>query len=365
MLLHTDGIRLTLLSGYANIQPIQGLCPYAGSPRPLQEKVQYTGEDGTKGNNTVMNFRQLLASAAPDRDTVLTLGVFDGVHLGHSHLLRRLVQLSEPSSVPTVLTFINHPITVLRPGTQVGYLTTPEQKITLLKDQGIELVLSVEFTKELSQVSAEDFTAILVDSLHMKGLVLGPDAALGRNRRGDVEFLRRRGADLGFWVEAVQPLELEGVPVKSRRIRDGISHGDVAAIARLLGRNFALTGEVIVGDRRGRQLGFPTANLKLDGQLMLPGDGIYATWAIVDGVRYPSATSIGVRPTFGLTERLLEVYIIDFDRDIYGERMCVEFVSKLRNQETFPNVEELVRQIDQDVVDSRVVLAQDRGTHVA
>ena len=312
-----------------------------------------------------MSFRQLLASNAPDNETVLTLGVFDGVHLGHCHLLRRLVELARPSFLPTVLTFSNHPITVLRPGTEVHYLTTAEQKVRLLKEQGIELVVSLEFTRELSQVSAHDFTAMLVDSLRMKGLVLGPDTALGRDRQGDFDFLRRRGDELGFWVEAVESFFQDVDPVKSHRIREDIAGGDVTAAARLLGRNFSLSGQVVLGDRRGRQLGFPTANLSTDRHLLSPGDGIYATWSVIDGVRYPSATSIGVRPTFGLAERLVEVYLIDFDADIYGQELCVEFVSKLRDQETFPDVGTLVDQINQDVADSRLVLAQDRGTHVA
>ena len=312
-----------------------------------------------------MNFRQLLGSLAPNRDTVLTLGVFDGVHLGHRHLLKRLVQLSEPSLVPTVLTFSNHPITVLRPGTQVAGLTTLDQKVQLIREQGVELVITLEFTPELALVSATDFVATLVDTLQMKGLVLGPDTALGHNREGDYEFLQRHGAALGFRVEAVEPFEVDGVPVKSRRIRDDIARGDVDASAGLLGRKYSLSGQVVVGDRRGKQLGFPTANLNIDEQLMLPGDGIYATWAVIDGVRCPSATSIGVRPTFGLTERLVEVHIMDFDQDLYGQWMSVEFVAKLRDQETFSSVETLIHQINQDVVDSRLVLAEDRGTHVA
>ena len=312
-----------------------------------------------------MNFQQLLAQASPDKETVLTVGVFDGVHLGHCHLLKRLVELSRPLLIPTVLTFSNHPITVLRPGTRVSYLTSSQQKDRLLKEQGVELILSLEFTPEFSQLSAEDFVKMLAGSLHMRGLVLGPDAALGRDRQGDFDFLRQVGADNGFWVESVEPLLLDGVKVKSRSIREGITSGEVAACAKLLNRNYSLEGQVVIGDRRGTELGFPTANLSLDIEIILPGDGIYATWAFVDGVRYPSATSIGVRPTFGLSERLLEVHVIDFDQDIYGKTMCVEFVSKLRNQETFQNVEELIHQINQDVTDSRQVLAQGKGAHIA
>lgn len=309
-----------------------------------------------------MSLRQMLANAAPDKETVLTLGVFDGVHLGHCHLLQRLVQLTNSPLIPLVLTFTNHPVTVLRPGTSVGHLTTTEKKIQLLKAQGVDSVVTLEFTQELSQVSAHEFTSTLYDCLGMRGLVVGPDTALGRNREGDLDFLKRYGNELGFWVETAEPFSLEGTPVKSRLIRSSISQGDVAESARMLGRKYSLTGEVVAGDRRGRELGFPTANLKTDGRSLLPGDGIYATWAVIEGTRYPSATSIGVRPTFNLEERLVEVHLIDFEQDIYGKQVCVEFVSKLRDQEKFSGVEQLIEKINQDVADSRVILAKDPGT---
>jgi len=229
----------------------------------------------------------------------------------------------------------------------------------------VELVISLEFTPELARVSAKDFVRTLVDRLRMRGLVLGPDAAIGRDREGDLGFLQQAGAEMGFWVESVEPLALEGAVVKSRSIREGLGRGEVAACAKLLNRNYFLRGQVVEGDRRGTVLGYPTANLRLDSGIILPGDGIYATWAFVDGVRYPSATSIGVRPTFGLSERLMEVHVMDFDRDIYGQPMCVEFAGKLRDQETFQSAEELVQQIDQDIADSRRVLSQDRGAQVA
>jgi riboflavin kinase/FMN adenylyltransferase len=287
------------------------------------------------------------------------------VHQGHCHLLRRLVELAGSDYLPTVLTFVNHPITVLRPETQVRYITSHEDRVRLLKDQGIELVVCLDFTRELSQVSAADFTSALVEKLRMKGLVVGPDSALGRDRQGDIDYLRRRGTELGFWVEVVDPLMMDGDQVKSRRIRAGLEVGDVSGCARLLGRKFSLEGIVVKGDQRGKSLGFPTANLELAPRMALPGDGIYATWTIIEGVRHPSATSIGVRPTFNLSQRLVEVYVMDFDADLYGKRLNVEFVRKLRDQETFPSVEELVVQIDQDVADSRAALDQDRAANIA
>ncbi|PKB82467.1 MAG: riboflavin biosynthesis protein RibF [SAR202 cluster bacterium Io17-Chloro-G9] len=310
-----------------------------------------------------MNLRQRLASFSPNKATVLTIGVFDGVHLGHQHLLQQLLRLAQPDEMPAVITFANSPITVLRPDTQVRYITTPEQRTRLLKAQGIQLVVGLEFTAEDSRVTAKDFASLLVETLGMKGLLMGPGAALGQNRQGDINFLRGLGPNLGFRVEEAEPMVLDGSPVQSRRIREAIGSGDVAAGRRLLGRTFSLTGKVVEGHRQGKELGFPTANLEIAPEMIIPGDGIYATWATIDGVRHPSATSIGVRPTFGPGERLVEVYVMDFDANLYGKRLCVEFVRKVRDQENFPNVEALVEQIGRDVADCRLALAPDGGPH--
>ena len=311
-----------------------------------------------------MSYRQQLAAAALAEDTVLTIGVFDGVHQGHRHLLRRLTQLARPDYRAGVVTFTNHPASVIRSNFQVSFITTPEQKIRLLKEQGIDLVVPLEFTPELSQVSAADFATTLVQLLHMKGLVVGPDFALGKDRQGNAEFLQKLGLEMGFWVKTVEPLVLDGVTVRSRRIRQTITQGDVVTGNKLLGWPFFLSGTVVEGAKRGRQLGFPTANLATAPDIMLPGDGIYATWAVIDGKNHPAATSIGIRPTFGLTDRLVEVYVIDFDGDLYGQTVGVEFVKKLRNQETFSEINDLVQQVNQDVTDARAVLDQDTGAHV-
>ncbi|MCH8898245.1 MAG: bifunctional riboflavin kinase/FAD synthetase [Chloroflexi bacterium] len=311
-----------------------------------------------------MTFRHILAGAAPDQDTVLTIGAFDGVHLGHQHLLKRLIQRAQPGRHPGVITFSNHPATVLRPDFQVSYINTPQDKIDLIKIQGVELVISLEFTKELSQIGADEFVQMLVGSLRMKGLVIGPDFAFGKGRQGNEAFLKNAGEQLGFWVETVEPLLLDGSAVRSRRIRESITEGDVSTANHLLGRKFRLSGTVVKGDMRGRELGFPTANLSLPADIILPGDGIYATWAVINGQRHPAATSIGTRPTFGLTERLVEVYVLDFDADLYDQTIGVEFVAKLRDQETFPDVEALVQQVNQDVADARTALARNEGTPV-
>ena len=309
-----------------------------------------------------MSFSQLLAGYIPDRDTVLTVGVFDGVHLGHKHLLDHLIDWAGSSCVSAVVTFSNRPVTVFRPGTFPSYLTTPEHKVDLLRDAGIGLVVPLEFTEELSRVSARQFAELLSGTLRMKGLVLGPDSALGHGREGDLAYMKAEGERLGFWVRSVEPLEMNDQPVKSRVVRQALVAGDVSGGARLLGRNHSLSGKVVVGDQRGRTLGFPTANIDVFPGLLWPGDGIYASWAHFGGKRYLSATSIGVRPTFGLTQRLVEVYVMDFSGDLYGQQMTVEFVGKVRNQETFADIDVLIARIEQDVADSRVVLAQAKST---
>ena len=303
-----------------------------------------------------MNFRQRLANVAPNKEAVVTIGVFDGVHHGHRHLLRQVVKLAGDQYVPTVVTFSNRPITVLKPGTEPSYLTTLDQRVDLIKQHGIELVICLEFTLELAEVPADEFAKLLSESLKMKGLVLGPDSALGKDRQGDLAFMQKQGEELGFWVRSVEPLDIEGQPVKSRRIRDAVANGNLVVCPELLGRNHLLSGTVVVGDQRGRTLGFPTANLDVDPQLLLPGDGIYATWAIIDGKRHQAATSIGVRPTFDLTQRLVEVFVLDFSEDLYGKTVGVEFITKVRDQEKFDGLDALIKQINQDVDDCRQVL---------
>ena len=310
-----------------------------------------------------MTFRQRLDRAAPERETVITIGVFDGVHRGHSHLLQHLIAAAESRYQPTVLTFGNHPATVLQPGRQVSLITTLARKEALIRAQGIDHVVSLDFTPELAQLSFREFVSLLTERLRMKGMVIGSDFALGRNREGTVERLAALGQEMGFFVEIVEPLLLDGLLVKSRVIRQKLTEGEVAVSGRLLGRSFSLAGDVVTGDRRGRTLGFPTANVNVSKTMAHPADGIYATWALVDGARRPAATSIGVRPTFGLSERLVEVYILDFDGDLYGRELEVEFVDKLRDQEAFSSLDALVEQINRDVANTREALALSGGAN--
>ena len=307
-----------------------------------------------------MSFRQTLADAAPPpgSETAITIGVFDGVHRGHLHLLQRLSQLAPQPLVPTVITFSNHPAEVVNPDRTVNKIITPAEKVELLYKAGVGQVISLEFTNELANVDANEFTDLLVDCLKMRGIVTGPDFALGRNRSGNLEYLRRRGASLGFWVETVAPLEIDGSAVRSRRVRNALTDGDVDGAEHLLGRPYATDGIVVHGAKMGRQLGFPTANIVPTANFVIPADGVYATYATVNGVRHMAATSIGVRPTFGLSQRLIEAHLLDFSDDIYDKSLRLEFVSRLRGQETFDGIDALITQMNRDVDLARATLTQ-------
>ena len=294
----------------------------------------------------------------PRPGSAITIGTFDGVHLGHRHLLRTLTEKAQKANLsPVVLTFKNSPRSILNPAAQLRYITDLETRLRLLRQPGISEVVPVEFTRELSQLTASQFVDALIQELGMKALVVGPDFALGHRRQGDVPTLRDMGRTAGFWVDTVDNFLLDGAPVKSSVIRELLSDGQVQKVNRMLDRPFSLTGRVQTGDRRGRDLGFPTANLATQPDLAIPGDGIYATWAIVDGIRHQAATSIGVRPTFGGdADRRIETYLIDFSGDLYGKPMTLEFAQRLRGELAFTTVDALIQQMKQDVAHSRAIL---------
>jgi riboflavin kinase/FMN adenylyltransferase len=305
-----------------------------------------------------MSIEQQLAPFKPSQDTAITIGTFDGVHLGHQHLLRALKERAMKHGLMSIaLTFRNQPRTVLVPNYQAQYLASWEQRQSLILQQGIDRIVPLDFTRELSEIKAEAFVDCLVTRLRMKGLVVGPDFALGHKREGTIPVLQEFGRKMGFWVHVVGPMGQGGQAVSSRSLRQMVSVGEVEAAAALLGRRYALTGTVAHGDARGRDLGFPTANLKVDPNLLVPGNGIYATWATVKGQHRPSATSIGVRPTFGGGARRIETFIMDFHGDIYSETMTLEFVSRLREEKAFDSVAELVSQMDKDVEQAKAILS--------
>jgi len=298
-----------------------------------------------------------LASFSPERGTLLTVGVFDGVHLGHKQLLDRLIQqAAKRKLISGVVTFSQHPKVVLSPRAKLARLTTSEQRTSLLKNIGVELVVPLTFTTEFATLSAREFITLLQRHLRMQGLVIGPDFALGRGREGDAASLESLGHELGFTVEVVEPLILEGSLVSSTAIRGALTRGDMKTTAKLLGRNFRLSGPVVGGMERGHVLGFPTANIDVDPDQALPSDGVYATLTFLGDEVYKSVTNIGVRPTFDGGKRTIEVFLMDFDEGIYGQGLSIELIEHLRGEAKFANAKELSEQIARDVNQARSIL---------
>lgn len=284
--------------------------------------------------------------------TSVTIGVLDGVHLGHRELLRRL----DPSLLRTVVTFDPHPVEVLRPGTAPRLITTIEERITLLEDAGVGCVGVLDLGEIRDQVPEAFVTDVLVGRFSMRQLVVGSDFRFGKGRSGDVGLLLAMGEDLGYRVDVIELLEMARAPVSSSRIRTLIEDGMVAEAAELLGSRFTLTSEVIDGDKRGREIGYPTANLHPPPRKLVPGNGVYACFAEVDGVTHEAAVNVGVRPTFGGDELVVEAYILDFDAEIYGRELTLEFVQYLRPELAFPSVDVLVERMAGDVTQARAIL---------
>ncbi len=284
--------------------------------------------------------------------SILTIGVFDGVHLGHRVVLDRL---RAAGATATVLTFDPHPAEVLSPGVDPRLITTIGERITLFEKTGVETVGVLDLS-EIRHMEPEQFVAeVLVSRLGVAHMVIGSDFHFGKNRAGDVPFLREAGRRHDFEVEVVDLLD-EGGVITSSRIRSLIEMGQVSAASALLGSRYRLSNEVIHGESRGRSLGFPTANLRPPPRKVIPGHGIYAAFAEIGGESHPAAVNVGVRPTFGGRELLVEAFLLDFDADLYGEMMALEFVEMLRPELAFENAAALVKRMNDDVADVRRIL---------
>jgi riboflavin kinase / FMN adenylyltransferase len=300
---------------------------------------------------------------ATGRACAVTIGAYDGVHIGHRLVIERVRRVAEEQRLASaVVTFDRHPAAVVRPESAPRLLTDLEQRLELLEDTGVDYVLVVHFDQTRAEESAEDFVReVLVGCLDTRAVVVGHDFHFGYKRRGNVPLLQDMGAEFGFDVTG---LRLFGAgpgaqPVSSTRIRELLGAGDVAEAGALLGRPHQVRGVVAEGDRRGRELGFPTANVALPGAIALPADGVYAGWyQRPDGARRPAALSLGRRPTFydEADLSLLEAYLLDFDGDLYGEPARVEFVAHLRAQARFESVDDLIDQMDRDVAATREIL---------
>ena len=293
--------------------------------------------------------------------TGVTIGNFDGVHLGHQALVRRTLEVCGARGLTCVaVTFRPHPRTVLTPERPHAPLSTRAERFALLERLGVRHILELPFTRELAALTPEDFVRRYLLPLRPRELVVGHDFSLGRGRSGHPELLQRLGRDMGFGVEQVSAVLCDGAPVSSTRLRRCLAEGDVALARRLLGRPYAVSGQVAHGEGRGRDLGFPTANL--DGAAtLLPANGVYAVRAHCGGRRLDGVTNIGRKPTFGGERLSVETFLLDTEGDFYGEDLRLDFVARLRGEERFPDAAALSRQIGADVTLARRLLAEDAG----
>ena len=297
-----------------------------------------------------MSVEQELANIAPDRHTILTIGVFDGVHTGHRYLLERLIQRAkEEAALSGVVTFAPHPQAVLNPGSRPPMLCDLSTRIKSLRDLGLSIIAVLSFTPQLAQLGARDFVWLLKKHLKMQGLMIGPDFALGKGGEGDTDFLRSLGQELAFSLEIVTPFSVNGEMVSSTAIRRALAQGDTKKVRRLIGRYFTVGGRVVSSSRRGRLLGFPTANLDIGTEQALPVNGVYATIAQIGGERLLSVTNIGTRPTFGDSQKTIETHLLDYGGDLYGKELKVSFVQRLRDEKRFASSQELKEQISKDI----------------
>ncbi len=295
--------------------------------------------------------------------TVLAIGTFDGLHRGHQALINQLKQSAqERQAQAAVIAFHPRPKTVLAPHLPHNdYLTTPEERIALFEKLGLDILILIPFTLEFSQTTAYDFMKLLVQRLNLVELWAGHDFALGKNREGNLEKLRALGQELNYSVREFTPILINGEIVSSTQIRQLLLAGEVRQATEFLGRYPSLSSEIVQGAQRGHTIGFPTANFAVPAERLLPANGVYATFVQLPGAaqRRASVTNVGIRPSFAGTEQTVETYIFDFEQNLYGQRLTLEFVERLRPEKKFNSINELVAQITHDAQEARTLLAKE------
>jgi riboflavin kinase/FMN adenylyltransferase len=292
--------------------------------------------------------------------SAVTIGKFDGVHLGHVEILRQLAEISATRGLKsTVITFDRHPASLLSPDQLPADILSTQDRLALIEQQNIDASLVLVFDTELAGLSPRDFvTTILLGKLNTQVVLVGHDFRFGENAAGDVATLQQLGAELGFDVVLIDDVSLvDGVRVSSSLIRELMASGDVAAAAQLLGRLPRVNGEVVHGEKRGRELGFPTANLSQDATGLVPSDGVYAGWFLDGDNRYPAAISVGTNPTFeGVNKRTVEAFLLDQNLDLYGHQVTIEFAAHIRGMVAYNGIEPLIEQMHDDVRLTREIL---------
>ncbi|WP_028979392.1 bifunctional riboflavin kinase/FAD synthetase [Sporocytophaga myxococcoides] len=292
-------------------------------------------------------------------NAIVTIGTFDGVHLGHRKILNRLKETSkEEKGESVVITFWPHPRKVLQGADSLKLLLTLEEKIEMIASCGIDHLLLIPFTKEFSTTSSEDFIhKILIDKIGTKKLVIGYDHKFGKNREGSFEYLKENASSIGFQVEEIPREDIEHNAISSTSIREALSQNNVSKATTLLGRPYSVKGKVVEGKKLGRELGYPTANIEVeDPEKILPADGIYTVFVKVEDKKFGGMLSLGFNPTVEGKGRSMEVHIFDFNKNIYGESVEVGFLEFLRFEAKFPNLDALIDQLKVDEKQSRAIL---------
>jgi riboflavin kinase/FMN adenylyltransferase len=286
------------------------------------------------------------------KNACLTIGTFDGIHLGHQAILNNLRAGAHAVRAPAVvLTFHPHPAVLFGKRSSASSLTTPDERAALIGELGIDYLITHPFNLQTAGTTAQEFISILKSQLGFTWLGVGEDFALGKGRQGDVNYLRTLGQHYEYQLQVFSPIELDGQVISSSRIRTAVAEGDVQTAARLLGREYRLSGKVIKGDGRGRTIGIPTANLLVNNEKLIPASGVYACRAYVGNMFYPAAVNIGVRPTFDgdQTTRWVEAHLLDFSSNLYGKIISLDFIDHLRGERRFAGVDELIEQIHRDI----------------
>ncbi len=299
-----------------------------------------------------------LGNGRPRAYPVATIGNFDGHHVGHRSLLTTVVETARQArGTALVLTFEPHPVKILAPHVDLRFLTSPEEKLARFEAAGVDEVVFLDFTPAFAAMTPEEFAErVLYRSLALKELFVGEHFAFGKGRVGRMADLVRFGSQFAFRVHAITPVMQDGDVVSSTKIRQLIQAGNMERAARLLGRAYGIRGMVVQGLQKGQELGWPTANLRIPPDRVLPSDGVYAARVVHDETTYDAIAYIGTRPTFGAGERLIEVNLFDQTRDLYGQDITVQFVAHLRDDHAFVSAEELSKQIARDVAQARMSL---------
>jgi len=294
------------------------------------------------------------------QDTWLTIGTFDGVHLGHQEIVRNLATSAHADRAQAVvLTFYPHPAIVLGKRQDPFYLTNPEERAVLLGEYGADIVISLPFTPQIAAKSAHEFVSLLKAHIGMVHLMVGSNFALGRDRGGNVSTLEKIGEEFDYTLATISTVEIDGQVVSSSRIRAALAAGNLDQVNLLLGRPYFVTGQVVPGDGRGKTIGIPTANLAVWMERALPKTGVYVSQAEVNGQTFGAVTNVGVRPTFTSNQDVpqVETHLLNFSDEIYGQEIQVNFIHRLRDEQRFPNVQALIEQITQDVSHAKSYLS--------